>query len=276
MTDFSAGTEENFKVAISNLKPDAEKSEVEAGGALTERFTFVNTGTGVATDAPVMKKTRNENEVAELDVQVLPVGKTGADHGTVSQPHTAMSLLRTVETANQDFNSQLPTVSAANPVTTEAASVIAVTPLGDAHLRTMERTAEMMSMHSVRLAKSDAESMSVVIRPGAGTELSLELRQRDGAVEAHAVLSRGDFQTLNQYWPELQAKLEQRGIKLAPLGGESNFTSAGNGNFSRQQQSTREESAQQASAFAEFAVAINRGGATARLATITGSNEWWA
>ena len=132
-------------------------------------------------------------------------------------------------------------------------------------------------MHSVRLAKSDAESMSVVIRPGAGTELSLELRQRDGAVEAHAVLARGDFQMLNQYWPELQAKLEQRGIKLAPLGGEENFTSADNGNFSRQQSPEREESAQQAAAFAEFTVAMNRGGgATARLATTISGNEWWA
>ncbi|MEY4916821.1 MAG: hypothetical protein RL616_734 [Verrucomicrobiota bacterium] len=271
---------ENFGFQIPNFKPDAEKSGATTDNAVLGKFSSVapeNTGTGVATDAGVMKKTVKANEVAGLDVQVLPVGKAGAEHGTVSQSHTAMALLRTVEIVNQDFNPSLPMVGATNPVTTEAASVVALPSLGDAHLRTMERTAEMMSLHSVRLAKSDAESMSVVIRPGAGTELSLELRQRDGTVEAHAVLSRGDFQMLNQYWPELQAKLEQRGIKLAPLGGEENFTAADNGNFSRQQQPSREETAQQAAAFAEFTVAMNRGGgATARLATTVGGNEWWA
>ena len=67
-------------------------------------------------------------------------------------------------------------------------------------------------------AKSDAESLSVVIRPGAGTELSLELRQRNGAVEAHAILQRGDFQMLNQHWPELQAQLECTGkVELPDL-----------------------------------------------------------
>ncbi len=271
---------ENFGFQISSFKPDAEKSGATTDNVVLGKFSSVaaeNTGTGVATDAGVMKKTVKANEVAGLDVQVLPVGKAGADHGAGSLPHTSLSLLRTVGTVDQDLNPTLQTVGALNPATTEATGVVALPSLGDAHLRTVERTAEMMSMHSVRLAKSDAESMSVVIRPGAGTELSLELRQRDGAVEAHAVLSRGDFQMLNQYWPELQAKLEQRGIKLAALGGEENFTSADNGNFSRQQSPEREESAQQAAAFAEFTVAMNRGGgATARRATTVGGNEWWA
>jgi hypothetical protein len=127
------------------------------------------------------------------------------------------------------------------------------------------------------MVETKADSVSVVIRPGAGTELSLELRHRNGTVEAAAVLQRGDFQLMNQHWPELQQKLEQRGIKLSALGGEGNFSAADNGNFSHRHQPSSEEAAQQASAFAEFTVAMNRGGATARLAPVAPDGwESWA
>jgi hypothetical protein len=135
----------------------------------------------------------------------------------------------------------------------------------------------MVALNAVRLARSDAESLSVVIKPGGGAELSLELRQRNGVIEAQAVLQRGDFQAMNQHWPDLQQKLEERGIKLAPLGGENSFSSGDPGQFSRpQKDQSSEEAAQQASAFAEFTMAMNRGGATARLATVANANEWWA
>jgi hypothetical protein len=80
---------------------------------------------------------------------------------------------------------------------------------------------------------------------------------------------------LSQHWPELQQRLEQRGIKLAPLGGEANFSTAGDGSF-QQDQASREEAAQQASAFAEFASAGFAGGATARLAVAHDGWESWA
>jgi hypothetical protein len=115
----------------------------------------------------------------------------------------------------------------------------------------------------------------VVIKPSVGTELSLELRHRNGGVEAQATLTRGDHQFLNQHWPELQQRLEQRGIKLAPLDGAANFLANDNGNFS-QHQTSREEAAQQAAAFAEFASIGSAGGATARLAPVHDGWESWA
>jgi hypothetical protein len=139
-------------------------------------------------------------------------------------------------------------------------------------MRAVERTHDMMALHSMRLVESKSDSLSVVIKPAVGTELSLELRQRDGGVEAQATLTRGDHQFLNQHWPELQQRLELRGIKLSPLGGETNFSANDNGNFQRQQ-AANEEMAQQASAFAEFA---SIGGATARLAPVHDGWESWA
>ncbi|HTB82184.1 MAG TPA: hypothetical protein VK742_00890 [Candidatus Sulfotelmatobacter sp.] len=233
-----------------------------------------NDGTGVATDAIAMKNSENANKFAGSGMKNLPGGKI--DPSPAAVPHPAVAGAQ----SHGDFDPDLNFLSGGNANSTalhEAGTLISVPLTTDVQVRTAERTTEMVALQAVRLSRSDAESLSVVIKPGAGTELSLELRQKNGVIEAQAVLQRGDFQALNQHWPDLQQKLEQRGIKLAPLGGENNFSPGDQGQFSRQQpDQSSEESAQQASAFAEFTMAMNRGGATARLATATNANEWWA
>jgi len=103
----------------------------------------------------------------------------------------------------------------------------------------MERTHELVALHAMRLNETGASSLQLVIKPGAGTQLSLELRQRENGIEAQAVLQQGDFKHLNQHWPELQQRLEQRGIKLASLTDEGianqNSGSNGNGLFEQKQ-----------------------------------------
>jgi hypothetical protein len=79
------------------------------------------------------------------------------------------------------------------------------------------RTQELVTVSAARLSDSGNNSMQVVIKPDAGTQLSLELRQQGGNVEVQAVLQQGDFNHLNQQWPDLQQRLEERGIRLAPL-----------------------------------------------------------
>jgi hypothetical protein len=224
-----------------------------------------------------MKNSEKTTKFAGPGMKNLPGGK-------IDPAHTGIPSL-TVATAksHEDLSSDLNFSSggdANSPAIQDAGALVSMPALTtDANVRTAERTSEMVALHAVRLTRSDSDSLSVVIKPGGGTELSLELRQKNGVIEAQAVLQRGDFQALNQQWPDLQQKLEQRGIKLAALGGENNLSSGDMGQFSRQQKNqTSEESAQQASAFAEFTMAMNRGGATARLATVSNvnANEWWA
>ena len=246
-------------------------------GAPAEISATQTAGTGVATDGVQMKKTGNENKVAGLDEQVLPGGTNGTAREAVTSPHPSLTPIRTLENKNSDFN--LPLTAVTTPATdrSDSPNIIALPSLADTRMREVERTHDLVSLHAVRMVETKADSVSVVIRPSAGTELSLELRHRNGMVEAAAVLQRGDFQLMNQHWPELQQKLEQRGIKLSALGGEGNFSTTDNGNFSQRQQPSSEEAAQQASAFADFTVAMNRGGATARLAPVTPDGwESWA
>src|SRR5581483_9050033 len=87
----------------------------------------------------------------------------------------------------------------------------------DTRIRAIERTHVLMSLHAIQLRDSSAESLRIVIKPDAGMQLSLELRQRGENIDIRATLQQGNFDNLNQQWPELQQRLEQRGIKLASL-----------------------------------------------------------
>ena len=232
-------------------------------------------GTGVATGEVPMKKNANTNKVAGLDGTVLPGDAARPARETVLPPPALPGPVRAADTNTGETNINLTLPETCSSVDFSAAQTLAILPsLTDARMRNLERTHDMVALHAVRLLEAQTDTLSVVIKPGAGTELSLELRQRNGSVEAHAVLSRGDFQLMNQHWPELQQRLEQRGIKLAPLGGEAGFSTDSGGSFKQQQPSSRELEAQKASAFAEFVLAGRTLGATARLAV--GGWESWA
>ena len=104
--------------------------------------------------------------------------------------------------------------AAAKTILSEALNLPRLAPAGTTSL---ERTQEMMASQVVRLHESGADELRVVIKPDAGLQLSLNLRQGDGVVEVRAVLDRGNFDLLNRHWPELQQQLESRGMRVAPL-----------------------------------------------------------
>ena len=91
----------------------------------------------------------------------------------------------------------------------------------------------------MRVNDVGTDSLQVVIKPGAGTQLSLELRQHGGGVEVQAALQQGDFKHLSQHWPELQQRLEQRGIRLAPLTDDGTLANGGSGTFQTKPESNR-------------------------------------
>src|SRR5262249_55189502 len=156
----------------------------------------------------------------------LPVTeKTAARAKSLPSP-LADSPIRTTETRNTgsnfvfvNGNSQAPATN-----TTQHVNVVDLPSLADARLRAADRTHDMVVLHAMRLVESKSDSLSVVIKPTAGTELSLELHLNSEGIHAQATVTRGDHQFLSQHWAELQHRLEQRGVKLAPLGGETSFT----------------------------------------------------
>ena len=67
----------------------------------------------------------------------------------------------------------------------------------------------------VRLHQTD--SMAVILRPDADTELFVHLTKSNGHVEVSVRCERGDYQQLNQLWSQLQESLAPQKVRLAPL-----------------------------------------------------------
>jgi hypothetical protein len=150
----------------------------------------------------------------------------------------------------------VPTAQGAGPVTTATATAVTATPVVDLGSRAMERTHDMVALHALRLVDSNQDSMRVVIKPGAGMQMSLEMRQHGDTIDARMTLQRGDFSPLSRHWPELQQRLEQRGIRLAtPTGGDTADTGGGAGGFHQSAREYTPSDPEAASAFAAFALA---------------------
>jgi len=124
-----------------------------------------------------MKKTENTNKFAGSSMKNLPVGKIDL------APRGRFAFGSRRSASGVKISVQIPvfqvvTTPIPSPYRTLERLISMPSLATDSHVRAVERTSEMVMIHAVRLAKADAESMSVVIKPGAGTELSLELRQK--------------------------------------------------------------------------------------------------
>jgi len=120
--------------------------------------------------------------------------------------------------------------------------------------RVLERTHDIVALHAMRITDTGAETLHVVVKPGAGIQLSLELRQSARGIEVSASLHKGDYDQLSQHWPDLQQRLEARGVRVSSLTPSENYTGTGHHFHQSKQQSSQQESLQ-AGAFAEFALA---------------------
>jgi hypothetical protein len=192
-------------------------------------------GTSAANQEGLMGGGEKTGKIAALAGKFLPGAAAVTSRGTDLSVRTESAF--TTATAGATDQSGSATV---------AVSVSALeNPLAeDIRAQALERAHDAMTLHAMSLNNAGTDSLQVVIKPGAGTELSLELRQRGGSVEVQAVLQQGDFKHLNQQWPELQQRLEQRGIKLASLTADGTFTDAGSdGRFQQRKDQSENPSA---------------------------------
>jgi hypothetical protein len=65
--------------------------------------------------------------------------------------------------------------------------------------------------------RSNADSMAVVLRPDANTEIHLSLRLIGGQVDVSAHWTRGDASLLQAQWSQMQESLSGQGIRLAAI-----------------------------------------------------------
>lgn len=232
-------------------------------------------GTTVAQQDAQMSKPENANKVAGQDGQsekVLP-GKSGsppvekslsvrfsvptrADKAGHVQ---AGNLSATISARVSDAIATAHSASGNSPTMDKLSSVNSAStlPVSNSSTRAVDRMQDLVALNATRLRDANLDSLRVVIKPDAGMELSLELRQRGDSVDVRAVLQQGDFNQLNQQWPELQLRLEQRGVKLEPLAGQ-NFSSDESYSFQQRKNQSQDLLDQGSSSEFSFANSTNR------------------
>jgi hypothetical protein len=227
----------------------------------TEQLSLDEDGTSIAKEDVAMKKIDKLNKFAGATEKILP-GNTiviARENNLPARVDQSVGI-GAVNSSTLGSDSTVPFLTADS---------IAGSSAIDSHSNTLENVHELVVQHAMRMNGSGGDSLQVVIKPGAGTQLSLELRQHGNGVVVQAVLQHGDFTHLNQNWPELQQRLEQRGIRLAPLTGDVNFA-AGNGGHAFQQKQN-----QPAGALEEFAPAFSMTGTFARPVTNAATHRGW-
>jgi hypothetical protein len=192
-------------------------------------------GTSIAKQDVAMKQAEKTNKIAGQTEKVLPGNVVSAARENQSSG-ISLNTQSIMATATADS----PASASVNGVSSLSADSVAASAAANARANTLERTQELVTVSAVRLSDSGNNSMQVVIKPDAGTQLSLELRQQGGNVEVQAVLQQGDFNHLNQQWPDLQQRLDERGIRLAPLtdDGASGSNNSGGEAFQNKQNQT--------------------------------------
>lgn len=230
-------------------------------------------GTSVAKQYATMKNPEKTSNVAEAAEQELP-GKSGvAARKEISPSATLIKALPDHQEAANALSSSDPHPSS---VTASTGVPILSLPVTDLRVSALERTHDMVALHALRLSNSSTDSLHVVIKPGAGVQLSLELRQKGDGIEVQAQLHRGDMEFFRQHWTELQDRLEPRGVRLADLTSSDNFVGTNTGGFAQpQQQQSANEDPLFAGAFAEFAMADFKGAPAEQRAAQAAAYRGW-
>jgi len=96
----------------------------------------------------------------------------------------------------------------------------------------------------ISLPRQEPGSVSLLLTTDSKTELSLHVKMEQGHVHAQAVVERGDFAALKAGWSQLQSRLAEHGVRLAPLSSSlGQGTSTGNGSspFPRRERDVQPE-----------------------------------
>src|SRR3569833_484472 len=231
-------------------------------------------GTPAAKHDMTMKKAEKMQKVAGPAEQDLP-GNTAS--GSEELPkgqkvsEKAASHGEKIDSTPIELPTRVSTSVEAPSVTITSATA---TPSANMDTRVLERTHDIVALHAMRLTDTGAESLHVVVKPGAGIQISLELRQRARGIEVSASLHKGDYAQLNQHWPDLQQRLEARGVRVSSLPPSENYTGTGQQIHQSKQQTTQQET-QQADANTENTLAGSVTEASAARAARASAYRGW-
>ncbi|MBI1176075.1 hypothetical protein GC207_01400 [bacterium] len=183
------------------------------------------TGIGAAKMDSRMDKGLEQNQFAGSTEQKMPAGNrevTGRDLeagiARVGEDAARESAEGAGDRTAKLFGAAGETMPATALGTTRTITVNSADGLNAiAPARTAEQLLQNITREVVQFKHFNAESMAVVLKPDANTEIFLHMVSRNGQIEIQARFDRGDFNSLNGQWAQLQHTLSQQGVRLSGL-----------------------------------------------------------
>jgi len=278
-----AFTVTDFPVLASTAQPAAQLPQNEASPSAELSVEVITPAQSETRGITAAKQYLSMKKMEKMDKVAGSSGKTEKVLPIAADPTPSENILPTADLlariSSRNGSATIiigPSTKTPDSVAASATDGVSASSAVDLRVRALERTHDMVAMQAMRLVDSKLDSLRVVIKPGAGMQLSLEMHQRGDAIDAQVILQRGDFGHLSQHWPELQQRLEQRGIRLAPLAdSENSATSPGNNGFQQPQRESANPNPLSAGAFAEFALASSSIQSTTSPITVTTAHRGW-
>jgi hypothetical protein len=125
------------------------------------------------------------------------------------------------------------------------------------------------------LSRHDAASVSLVLTPDGNTQMALHVKLQQGRLEVLAVLERGDFAGLGAEWSNLQNRLAEQGVRLAPLVSGAEPGNAFSGQPPYSENRNRENMLSREIPIPPMAKTAAHQ-SRARMVAAAGGSEWWA
>lgn len=156
----------------------------------------------------LMKNAANRNEIAGRTPQDLPVVPARPEKKDAFRS-LAASGIEVLEARPASTHASRPTISEF-----ESASHL------ESSSRAMTKSLEIASLMDSEVKsfkRARAEMLDVVLRPERSGEVHVQLRWRDGHIEASVRVAEADYAALNAGWSQFQERMAQQGVKVFAL-----------------------------------------------------------
>jgi hypothetical protein len=220
------------ETSASTTEPAAQWAEpagsppqpVGAQMAMTPPVAFVSVspvdGTGGALNGQRMKFGTEKNEIAGPTAQKVPTASLKDDLPTKSANDLMIGSDSDHSGHKQDsINSALVMdwPAKASEGNVDAGKGTGAAQSVDHSAAQAERVGQLVNQQVVMIRQSGANHLAVSLKLDPHTELSLQLTNHNGQVEASVRLERGAVAGLENHWKDLQESLARQNVQLLPL-----------------------------------------------------------
>jgi hypothetical protein len=178
-------------------------------------------GTSGATQNNSLKNAPSSNQIFPVTAQLLPTAESMTSQqpqGTIPPPppDIVAPLPRTAQVRSASTNQ-----SADSPFNQPTATLPSIEFSSEQRLHQLppqvDRLTQLLNREVTFINKNSLSSLSVVIRPDAHTELTVQFQRANGQIEARIRCDSGPQELWQRHWPELQSLFADKAVRLLPL-----------------------------------------------------------